>query len=96
MTTWEEVEYVITTKDGAIGCLSKEYFFKMGSFYKNGQYNKAQKLLDDEICYFFKKGTKLYAVEGTCSETDQDHTLFPFKPNDFIALQPYLPCSAVR
>lgn len=92
----KEAVYFVTAENGTIGCLSKEYFFKAGNFYKNGNYAQAQKLLDDEICYFFKKGARLYADEGTCSEKDGDHDIFPFKPNDFIALQPYLPCYAVR
>lgn len=91
-----EIEYFITAPNGAIGCLSKEKFKEEEGYYKGGNFKEAQRLLDDQECFYFTKGTKLFAVEGTCSAENKDDDLFPFKPNDFMMLQPYLPCAAVR
>ncbi len=91
-----EVEFFITAENGAIGCLSKEVFLQEEKYYKSGDYQSAQRLLDEKYCFYFKKGDKLFAAEGTCSEKDKNEDLFPFKPNDFLMLQPYLPCAAVR
>lgn len=91
-----EVEYFITAPNGAIGCLSKDKFLEEEKYYNSGDYASAQKLLDEKICFFLNKGYKLFAPEGTCSKNDKDSDLFPFKPNDFMMLEPYFPCSAVR
>jgi hypothetical protein len=92
----EEIEYFVTAKNGVIGCLSKDAFREEEGYYLSGNYAAAQKLLDENICFFLAKGTKMFASEGTCSKSDKDDALFPFKPNDFMMLQPYLPCGAVR
>ncbi len=91
-----QVEYVITAPHGAVGCLSKDKFREEEKYYNSGDFKAAQRLIDEQICFFFDKGSKLFAVEGTCSKKDKDNDLYPFKPNDFMMLQPYLPCSAVR
>ncbi len=91
-----EVEYYITTKSGAIGCLSKDKFKEEQAYIFGKNFKEAQRLLDDQECFFFEKGSKLFAAEGTCKKSDKDDELFPFKPNDFMMLQPYLPCAAVR
>ncbi len=92
----EEIAFVITAKNGVIGCLSKEKFKEEEAYYNSGNYEAAQKLIDEQICFYFEKGYKMFAKEGTCSQQDKDDALFPFKPNDFMMLQPYLPCAAVR
>ena len=92
----KEIEYFITAKNGAIGCLSKEKFKEEENYYESGNFKEAQRLLDDQECFYFAKGTKLFAAEGTCSAQNKDDDLFPFKPNDFMLLQPYFPCAAVR
>lgn len=92
----KEIEYFITAKNGAVGCLSKEKFKEEEGYYKSGNFKEAQRLIDDQECFYFAKGTKLFAAEGTCSAKYKDEDLFPFKPNDFMLLQPYLPCVAVR
>ena len=92
----EEVEYYITAKDGAIGCLSKEKFLEEENYYNSGNFKEAQRLLDDKECFYFAKGAKLFAAAGTCDKSHKDNEIFPFKPNDFMMLQPYLPCAAVR
>ncbi|NBV05605.1 MAG: hypothetical protein EBS06_00010 [Proteobacteria bacterium] len=92
----EEVEYYITAKDGVIGCLSKEKFLEEEGYYKSGNFKEAQRLLDDEECFYFKKGDKLFAAVGTCDKSHKDDEIFPFKPNEFMMLQPYLPCASVR
>lgn len=92
----KEVTYFITAEKGAIGCLSKDKFLEEEGYYKSEDFKAAQRLLDDQECFFFVKGTKLFADEGTCSKADKDEDLFPFKPNEFMLLQPYLPCASVR
>lgn len=92
----KEVVYFVTSPQGAIGCLSKDSYQEERDYYVKGNFAAAQKLLDDQVCFFFKKGTKLYAPEDTCLKSDKNDALFPFKPNDFMLLQPYLPCEAVR
>ena len=92
----KEIEYFVTAKNGAIGCLSKDSFIEEQGYYMSGNYVAAQKLLDEKICFFLAKGTKMFAAKNTCSKSDKDDALFPFQPNDFMMLQPYLPCSAVR
>lgn len=92
----EEVVYYITATNGAIGCLSKDKFKEEQGYISAKNFKEAQRLLDDQECFFLAKGTKMFAAEGTCEKKDKDDALFPFKPNDFMMLQPYLPCSAVR
>jgi hypothetical protein len=92
----KEIAYFIMPEKGAIGCLSKDAYQEARDYYVKGNFAAAQKLLDDQVCFFFKKGTKLYAPEDTCLKSDKNDALFPFKPNDFMLLQPYLPCEAVR
>lgn len=92
----EEIKYVITAPDGAIGCLTKNYFLQMEDYVRKGNLAAVQKLLNDEICFFLSKGTKLYAVEGTCADFENMNDISPFKPNDFLMLQPYLRCKSVE
>ncbi len=92
----KEIVFYITAKNGAIGCLSKAKFAEEQAYIFGKNFKEAQRLLDDQECFFFEKGSKLFAAEGTCKKSDKDDELFPFKPNDFMMLQPYLPCAAVR
>ncbi len=92
----KEVEYFITAKNGAVGCLSKDKFKEEESYYLSGNIKEAQRLIDEQECFFLPYKTKMFAAEGTCSSNDKNEDLFPFKPNDFMMLQPYLPCAAVR
>ncbi len=92
----KDAVYFVTAEKGAIGCLSKEAFREEEGYYTKGDFAAAQKMLDEKICFFLANGMKMFAPEGTCSARDKDSDLFPFKPNDFMMLQPYLPCSAVR
>jgi len=92
----KEVEYFVTAKNGAVGCLSKDKFREQQGYYLNGNFKEAQRLIDEQECFFLKEGTKMFALEGTCSKDSKNEDLFPFKPNDFLILQPYLPCGAVR
>ena len=86
----------MTSDAGIVGCLSKEKFKEAAELYAKKDFSRVQKMIDEEICFIFKKGEELEASENTCSSEDSDDKLYPFKPMKFAILQPYLPCFSVR
>lgn len=90
------VIFKVTSDAGIVGCLSKEKFKEAAELYAKKDFSRVQKMVDEEICFIFKKGEELEASENTCSSEDSDDKLYPFKPMKFAILQPYLPCFAVR
>lgn len=92
----QEVVYKVTPESGIIGCLSKEKFKEASDDYAKKDFAAVQKMLDEKACYFFAKGEELKALSGTCSTSDADGDLYPFKSARIKFLQPYFPCFAVR
>jgi hypothetical protein len=93
-TSKKEVIYKITAENGVVGCLSKEKFREAADYYSQGNLEPVKKMMAEEICFIFKKGEEVKALEGTC-DNDQSDNLFPFKSERFLLVQPYLPCFAV-
>ncbi|MDX2082967.1 MAG: hypothetical protein SFV53_03150, partial [Rickettsiales bacterium] len=87
---------LVTAPHGIIGCLSKGKFIEEQQYINKGNYQAAQQQLDDEVCFYFEKGSKMFANEGTCSKNFKNDYLTNFKPNGFALLQVYLPCYSVR
>jgi hypothetical protein len=99
VTGWwvkEDAAYIVTAPAGVIGCLSKAKYYEAADFYAKKNMAEITKLLEDETCFFFKKGEVLSAPKDTCLKDDADNELRPFMPKKFILIKPYLPCFAVR
>jgi hypothetical protein len=90
----KEVVYQITAENGVVGCLSKEKFREAADYYSQGNLEPVKKMIAEEICFIFKKGEKVSAIEGVCDDAENED-LFPFKSDRFMVVQPYLPCFAV-
>jgi hypothetical protein len=91
----KEIIFEVIAPNGMVGCLSKEKFFEAKNYLAQKNFAQVEEMIKQEICFFFKKGAQLEALEDTCLDND-DNELFPFKPLEFAILQPYLPCGAVK
>jgi len=91
----KEIIYKIIPSGGVVGCLSRDLYKQMSSYYKKKEYKKIRKMINDKSCFVFQKDEEVIGTGEICNKNNTYGDVFMFSTKKFIVGRIFLPCYAI-